>query len=438
MKTLLWMIAGLVSTGVIVVLAMIFVPLQRTPPQATLPSDFSAPPGAGVYAMRLADCAGCHTAEGGEAFAGGRAIPSPFGVIYSSNITPDPEFGIGGWSLAQFRAALYDGIGGEGHNLYPAMPSANFRKMSEADIRALYGYFMDEVQPVAVAAPRTVLAFPFNQRWGIRAWKWLAFEAAGFVPRFDDPVLDRGAYLVEGPGHCGACHTPRDVLFIQTAYDSSSEDFLSGGEIDGWSVPGLRSGGSAPQVWSQENIVDYLRNGRNSRSAVVGEMHRVVAASLQYLNDDDLVAIATYLKHIGIAETPLRPVQPILDEDTVALLTSADPGMPLGARLYLDNCNACHFVDGLGADGVFPELDGSSLVNAPLSKGLIQVILNGAGLPSTAERPAPLRMPGFAERLSDEEVAELASFVRSAWSNDASAVSPAEVAANRPTTAATD
>lgn len=414
-------------------IAFIYWPVQTTAPQSELPADHKVPGGAGEYAMRLSDCAACHTAQDGKRFAGGHVIESPMGVIYSSNITPDPETGIGEMTLDQFRAALYDGIGKDGDHLYPAMPYANYRKLSETDVRALYSYFMDEVPPVRNEVRAPEMDFPFDQRWGIRAWKWVALGKPGFTPRFDDPQLDRGAYLVEGPGHCGACHSPRNAVFAEVGYTSEDNGFLSGGEIAGWHAPDLRAADSAPQKWAAEQLAHWLRTGRNNHAGVSGEMQLVVGKSLQYLSDDDVAAMVAYLRHIGRdGPAPKTPApRPETSGKTEALLASADPEMELGARLYLDNCNACHFVDGLGADEVFPELDGNSLVNAPGAAGLINVILFGTEMPSTRIRPMRLRMPGFANRLSDNEAASLASFVRSAWSNASGAVDAAAVAAVR-------
>ncbi len=393
MYTFLRILTALVIVAVVALLAFIFWPVQTTGPQTELPADYQVPEGAAEYAMQLSDCAACHTAEGGERFAGGRAIESPMGVIYSSNITPDPETGIGGVTLDQFRAALYDGIGKQGEHLYPAMPYANYRKLTEADVRALYAYFMDEVPPVQNEVRAPEMDFPFDQRWGIRAWKWVALSKAGFTPEFDNEQLDRGAYLVEGPGHCGACHSPRNTFFAQDGYTAANDRFLTGGEIGGWYAPDLRDPGSAPQKWTAEQLAHWLRTGRNNHAGVSGEMQLVVGESLQFLTDEDVAAMVAYLRHIGTdgpaPETP--PTRPETPGETEALLASADPDMDLGARLYLDNCNACHFVDGLGADEVFPELDGNSLVNAPGGTGLIHVILDGTELPSTEIRPMRLR-----------------------------------------------
>lgn len=430
MMTFLRILAALVLVGLVALVAFIFVPVQTTPAQTALPTDYEVPKGQAEYAMYLGDCAACHTAENGERFAGGRPIESPMGTIYSSNITPDPETGIGGVTLDQFRAALYDGMGKDGAHLYPAMPSANYRKLSEQDVRALYAYFMDDVLPVANDVPEADMAFPFNQRWGTRAWKWLAYESPGFEDQFDDAQLNRGAYLVEGPGHCGACHTERNALFVQDGYTARDATFLAGGEIAGWQAPDLRGPDSAPQKWSSDELTKWLQSGRNAHSGVVGEMKLVVGESLQHFTDEDIAAVVGYLRHIGTdgpaQDTP--PAQSGEVTETERLLASADPNMELGARLYLDNCNACHFVNGRGADEVFPELDGNTLVTAKGATGLMTVIMQGAELPSTKTRPMRLRMPGFAGRLSDEEVAALANFVRSAWGNNAGPIEPSAVA----------
>lgn len=429
MKTFLRLIGVLVLLGVLGLLAFIFVPVQRTAAVTELPADWTAPEGAGEYVMYAGDCMACHTAEGGEPFAGGRAIHSPMGTIWSTNITPDPETGIGGYSLDEFRAAMYDGIRNDSAHLYPAMPYENYRKMTEEDIRALYDYFMDEVQPVKNPVEATALDFPFNQRWGIRAWNWLALRHdAGFTAASDD-AFNRGAYLVQGAGHCAACHSPRTVFMSQDGLSEADANYLTGGVIDGWTAPSLRGEGSASQVWTVQEMTNYLSNGRNAHSAANGEMGLVVRDSLQHLTVEDNTAIATYLKTMDGAavDTPVAEVEPT----TTTMLTEAAADMPLGPRLYLDNCAACHFVDGKGAAEIFPELDGNSIVTAPEITGLVNTILHGAELPGTAGRPMPLRMQGYAERLSDAEVAELVTFLRQAWHNDAPAVTEAAIATIR-------
>jgi len=436
MKKLIRVLVGLVVIGLVALAAFIFVPVQRTGPATQLAANYQPAKGAGEYVMRAGDCMACHTAEGGKPFAGGRPILSPMGTIWTTNITPDKENGIGSYTLADFRAALYDGVDKHGNHLYPAMPYENYRKMSEEDIVALYQYFMKEVQPVSDKAPQTELAFPFNMRFGLRAWNWLAAShAPGFTPvQGEDAQFNRGKYLVEGAGHCAACHSPRNLFMAQDGIDNTSKAFLSGGEIDGYTAPDLRGSNSGPQKWTTEQTAAYLSTARNAHSSATGEMMLVVRDSLQYMTHEDNLAIATYLKKIGTgttanaapaAQTKVEPTE------TQKMLTEAKADMALGPRLYIDNCAACHMVSGKGAGETFPELDGNSLVTAKSPKGLISVILHGAELPTTPDRPMKLRMQGYDDRLSDEEVAALASFLRNGWTNKAADVTAAEVKAVR-------
>ncbi|CAM1638957.1 Cytochrome c-like domain [Bartonella choladocola] len=426
MKRLVQIIIGLVILAIIVILAIMFVPIKRTGPTEALSPDFKPEQGRGEYLARMADCAACHTAPGGQPYAGGREVKSPFGIIYSSNITPD-ENGIKNMTLDQFRDALRDGIGKNGELLYPAMPYENYRKISEPDIVALYDYFMNGVKPVSAKVKETNLSFPFNQRWGIRLWNFFAISGkGGFEPRFNDAKLDRGAYLVESLGHCGACHTPRDSMFRQSGTNSDSNKFLTGETIDGFYGPNLRSPNSSVANWTADDLKAYLQTGRNSHSAVVGPMTLVVEESMQFATEDDLDSIVAYLKHIALPGDASKQVRD--PKKTTDMLTEAKPDMALGARLYMDNCNACHFVNGKGAKGVFPELDGAKIVNAKDASGLLRVIVNGSRMPSTEKRPADLAMPGFGWRMNDDEVAALATFLRSSWTNDAPAVTAADVA----------
>ncbi|NDV99921.1 cytochrome c [Salipiger sp. PrR002] len=445
MKTFLRIIGGLVVLGIVCLLAFIFVPVQRSAPAEELAANWEPEPGQGEYVMHASDCVACHTAEGGEPLAGGRAIASPMGTIWSTNITPDAETGIGEWSYDDFRAAMVDGIAKGGTHLYPAMPYENYRLMKEEDIRALYDYLMAEVEPVSNEVQETQLKFPFNLRFGIRAWNWLALtHDAGFNPVGASELQDRGQYLVEGPGHCAACHSPRTPFMSQDGVTADEDSFLTGGVIDGWNAPALRGEGSAPQAWSVGELADYLATGRNAHSAANGEMGLVVEHSLQYLTDEDNLAMAAFLKGMDGAkvETPetVADAGPIVTPDpeaddagreTAEMLISADPEMPLGARLYTDNCIGCHFATGKGAPGIFPELQDNHLVTGSETKPLISVILNGAEVPGTAKRPMTLRMQGYADRMSDDEVAELATWLRKAWGNDAGAVSASDVAAVR-------
>lgn len=379
----------------------------------------------GEYLARAGDCVACHTAPGGKNFAGGLPIESPLGVIYSTNITPDAEHGIGAYSRDDFANALREGIRADGAKLYPAMPYPSYANITDEDVDALYAYFMEGVEANDSQPPENDIGFPYNQRWGITAWNWMFADGELFQ---SDPeqseAVNRGAYLVQGLAHCGSCHTPRGLLFQEKALDRSEGDYLSGEVLGGWFAPNIRAGGEGKyglQSWSEQDIVDYLATGRNDHNAVVGEMTSVIAHSTSHLNEDDLLSIAAYLKSLP-READENRQSASTTEDTEAMLASADVSDDLGARLYLDNCNACHLAHGRGAQQVFPSLVDNSLVNADDPSGLIHVILAGARLPSTPNKPEELAMPDFAWRLSDNEVAELATFVRSAWGNHGSKV----------------
>lgn len=436
MKTLLRVVLALVVIGLVALVAFIYVPVQTTKPVTQLAADFKPAPGAGEYLMRASDCMACHTAEGGKPFAGGRAIQTPMGTIWTTNITPDKEAGIGNYTLDDFRAALYDGIRNDGAHLYPAMPYENYRKLKEEDVVALYDYFMNEVEPFSDEVKETKLSFPFGLRFGLRAWNWVSLGDAGFRPtEGEDEQFNRGAYLVQGAAHCAACHSPRTRFMGQNGTDDTAEAFLTGGEIDGYTAPNLRGPHSAPQQWTTEQTAAYLATGRNVHSTATGEMMLVVRDSLQYLTPADNLAIAAYVKKIGTGgqDTASSPPSGQKAEvtETEKMLTEARADMPLGPRLYLDNCGGCHLVNGKGAAEIFPELDGNSLVTAPSSKGLLSVILHGAELPSTPDRPMKIRMQAYADRLDDEEIAALATFLRTAWHNQAPAVTAADAQATR-------
>lgn len=443
MKKYLSILIALIVLGIIATLALAYAPFKPSGANEVLPADWKAEAGRGEYVMRAGDCFACHTAKGGEPFAGGRGIESPMGTIWASNITPDKETGIGNWTLEQFRTAMVDGVGGHGQQLYPAMPYENYRFMKEGDIRALFDYLQTEVAPVKNEVQATSLSFPFNMRFGIRAWNWLALSGqADFKPMAGDDQQIRGQYLVEGAGHCAACHSPRTPLMAQNGTTVSDANFLTGGMVDGWNAPALRGKDARVQTWSASEIAAYLGAGRNAHAVANGEMALVVEHSMQYMSDADLNAMAVFLKSMdgqsvqavsAQVATPGPHSMPPLPADeagqaTAKLLTSASPDMSLGARLYLDNCAACHFVSGKGAAEIFPELQGNAMVLGKDASPLISVILKGASSPATDRRPMHLVMQGYADRLTDDEVAQLASFLRKGWGNQASQVSARDVA----------
>jgi mono/diheme cytochrome c family protein len=382
----------------------------------------------GEYLSRLGDCMACHTVSGKGDYAGGLAIESNLGTIYSTNITPDKEHGIGNYSEQQFSDAVRKGVLPDGSRLYPAMPYPDYAKISDADMHALYVYFMKGVKPSSEQPPETDLSFPFSQRWGMRFWNWAFTSDKPFQPIGGaSEEVNRGAYIVESLGHCGSCHTPRGLGMNEKALDSGDDQFLAGGSLNSWDVPSLRG---LPR-WSEQEIVDYLQTGRNDKAAVGGEMKSVIEHSSSHMTDADLKAIASYLKFLG-GNPALQAYDVKKQQATEAKLTAAK-GLSEGERLYIDNCGACHFVTGKGAPGIFPELDQATIVNAKDPTGLIHTILAGAQQPSTEKAPSTLAMPGFAKRLDDDQVAKLATFIRQGWSNSAPAVTKDQVAEVRKT-----
>lgn len=386
----------------------------------------------GRYLSVVADCTACHTAAGGKDFAGGRPIASPIGAIYSTNITPDRDTGIGNFTLDQFDRALRRGIDDEGETLYPAMPYPSYSRLRDADVVDLYNYFMHGVDSVSNQPHPNDIPWPLSIRWPLALWRKL-FAPPADGPSFDashftDPIVARGAYLVQGPGHCGACHTPRGFSFQEKALDQSSESYLAGGQvIDGWVAVNLR-GNSADGLgnWSKDGIVATLRMAHSTEHAVIGAaMGDVVLHSTQYLTDADLQAIATYLKTLPPSRNDESEF--VANPATATALASGREA-DRGAELYVDNCSACHRTTGKGNANVFPELAGNSSVLSPDPASLILLVLHGSSVPRTTASPSALGMPGFGWRLSNTEVAQLLTFIRSNWGNRASSVSPGEVA----------
>ncbi len=377
----------------------------------------------GEYVAHLGDCVACHTAPGGAPMAGGRALETPMGVIYSTNITPDAATGIGGWSFGAFDRAMRKGVAADGHRLYPAMPYPSYAKVSEEDMRALYAYVTGGLKPVAQANKPAEMRFPFNLRFGLAYWNAAFLDDAPFRP---DPtknaVYNRGAYLVQGLGHCGACHTPRGLGFQEKAMSETGASgalFLAGEEVENWNAVNLRD------LWTVPATVELLKTGRNDFATVAGSMTEVVSHSTQHFSDDDLVAIATYLK-------ALPSGSPRKDPASYAGQTPKATWTTRGGLAYAQFCSDCHRADGVGVKGVFPPLAGNPTVSARNAATLTHITLTGWRTAATQSHPRVTAMPGFA-RLADREIAELLTFVRDSWGEGAGAVSEADVAAARKT-----
>jgi mono/diheme cytochrome c family protein len=386
----------------------------------------------GEYLARAGDCIACHSVPGGKPFAGGLKMGTPMGAIYTTNITPDQETGIGGYTFADFDRAMRRGVGKDGHHLYPAMPYPSYAKLSDADLHALYDFFMKEVPPVRQANKPSEIPSYLSFRWPLALWNMVFTESGPYAAKPDrDAAWNRGAYLVEGLGHCGACHTPRGWAFQEKALDERGGAYLQGAALDAWFASNLRGdlrtglGG-----WSEADVASFLKTGHNAKAVAFGSMLDVVNNSTPYLSDDDLNAIAKYLKSLPATEAQTAPVY---DEATSTALSSGSPQQP-GATLYLGYCVSCHGADGKGQAAYIPPLAGNAVLLDGDPQSLINLTLNGAQPLVVKGTPDAYRMPQYRTQLSDEEIAEVLSFVRGAWGNGAAAVSADQVKAMRPIT----
>ncbi|WP_420106348.1 c-type cytochrome [Herbaspirillum huttiense] len=382
-----------------------------------LPSDFSDALDAstreqvlrGRYVARLGDCVACHTQDKRKPMAGGLALETPFGKLYSTNITPDRQTGIGQYSFAQFDRVMREGVTADGRHLYPAMPYPSYAKMSEEDMRALYVYLMQAVKPLALPNRPLEMSFPFNQRWGMALWNMAFLQAGPFRP---DPAQsaqwNRGAYIVQGPGHCGACHTPRGIGMQEKTMSESGSNgplFLSGETVENWRALDLRG------RWQPADVAGLLRTGSNRFGTVAGNMVDVVQHSTQYMSDEDLLAIGTYLASLP---SPARQRPPQATAAPVAAAIPADLYLSRGGLGYVQFCATCHRSDGNGVQGLFPPLAGNPTLQSHEPASLIHIMLTGWRAARTHAQPKAMSMPAFSA-LSDGEIAEILNFARTSW-----------------------
>ncbi|WP_172328400.1 cytochrome c [Mangrovicoccus sp. HB161399] len=379
---------------------------------ADFTSDDAEAVARGEYVMRMGDCAACHTRGQGD-FAGGYEIPTPFGTLVSSNITPDRDTGIGGMTERDFFDALRQGIGQHGF-LYPAMPYTAYAKLTDGDMHDLWAY-MSTVAPVSNDIDENGgMAFPYNIRLAMAGWDMLFFSNSGFEPEAgESEAWNRGKYIVDGGGHCSACHSPRNALGAEVA-----AAYLEGGSLGDWSAPDLTQnphvglGGS-----TAEDIAAYLRKGSDGVAVAAGPMAEAVEHSLQYLTEEDALAVGTYLVSLPASDTPAPE-----GADVASL--------PHAALDYEVNCSACHGLSGEGITGMVPAFAGNKgLLGDPTN--LIHAMLKGARAPHTHEVQTAAGMPSFAWKLSDERIAELLDYVRNSWGNAAAAVPASSVAEMR-------
>nr|WP_322012273.1 cytochrome c [Paraburkholderia sp. J12] len=378
----------------------------------------------GEYLARAGDCIACHTIPAGKLFGGGRPMETPFGTLYTPNISSDKETGIGAWTADAFYRMLHEGKSRDGTLLYPAMPFASYTKVTRADSDAIYAYLLS-TPPVHQPNRPQNLRFPYNQRSLLIGWRTLFFRPGEYQP---DPTQsvewNRGAYLVEGLGHCTMCHTAINAL----GGNSASKQFQGGLiPLQNWYAPSLTSNREAGLGdWSIDDIVGLLHAGVSNRGAVYGPMAEVVYDSFQYLTEDDVRAVAVYLKslpgHSG--EVDNSPRSRFATEEANRLA-------PLGKKIYDAQCAHCHAAEGQGKPPDFPPLASNQSIQMNSAVNPIRMVLNGGYPPGTRKNPMPYGMPPFAQSLSDEEVAAVVTYIRTAWGNHGTPVSEHEVNALR-------
>ncbi len=374
----------------------------------------------GAYLARLGNCMACHTDRGGAAGAGGRAIDTPFGIVYASNITPDPVHGLGRWSADDFWRALHHGRSRDGRLLYPAFPYPNYTEVTREDADALYAW-LRSVPPVARPNTPHALRFPYDTQAALAVWRTLYFRPGSYRPEAARSAQwNRGAYLVRGLGHCSACHTTRNAL-------GASSDLmdLSGGLIpmQNWYAPSLASPAEAGVAhWRAEDVARLLRTGVTATATVLGPMAEVVAGSTQHLSEEDALAMAAFLQALPQHAPPPVPAEPPRVEAKVAAR---------GAAIYREHCAACHGEQGEGAPGAYPPLAGNRAVLLPVTANLVQVVLGGGFPPATAGHPRPHGMPPYVLVLSDADIAAVLTHLRTSWGHRAAAVTELQVAQQR-------
>ncbi|HEY8047966.1 MAG TPA: c-type cytochrome [Ramlibacter sp.] len=411
-------VLGIAAAAVAIGFTTLLFAQPKSSPQIPAPSVNAPPAGVstqtverGRYLVELGDCVACHTAKGGARFAGGRTVETPFGKLLSANITPDPDTGIGHWSADDFYRALHEGIDDEGHHLYPAFPYNYYTKVTREDADAMYAY-MRTVPAVKHEVHSNQLPFPFNIRQLMVVWNWMYLDKGPYRPDASKPEQwNRGAYLVEGLGHCEACHTAKTMLG-----GPKGDHAFEGGTFGEWFAPDITSNQRVGLgAWKDDALRDFLRRGINAHSAAAGEMGEVVAFSTSQASDGDVDAMISYLRSVKAspdpkAEAPDRQV------------------MRQGEAIWQDNCAACHRMDGSGVPGYFPPIAHDANVQQSDPTTLVHYVLAGTRKTPTDRAPTALGMPSFFWKLSDQQVAAVTTYVRNSWGNQGSPVKVDDVA----------
>ena len=403
-----------VFAGLCLVLAILAVTLwllgTRGETLMELPALTSSTPERGAYLAKVGNCAGCHTERGGKPYAGGLGIDTPFGAVYATNLTPDTATGIGNWTRADFWRAMHHGQSKDGRLLYPAFPYTSYTLVTRNDSDALFAH-LKSLPAVNQKNKAHAVRFPYNSQAALAVWRTLYFKPATYqLDAKATAEWNRGAYLVSGLGHCSACHAARNAL---GATDGSN---LAGGLIplQNWYAPSLVSLQEASVAnWRLEDITALFKTGVSPRASVNGPMAEVVIGSTQHWTDADLNAMAVYLKAL--------PVAAYVNQTTESIST------PRGGKLYEQHCAQCHGDNGQGVAKAYPALAGNRAVQMPQKANLVQIVLNGGYAPATAGNPRPYGMPPFVPLLSDSDVAEVLTHIRSSWGNQADTVSTFDV-----------
>ena len=398
------------------------------PAQETFSSDLVQ---RGEYVARQADCVACHSLPNGKPFAGGLEMGTPLGSIFATNITPDKQTGIGNYTLADFDRAVRQGVTPDGRRLYPAMPYPSYVKMNDDDVKALYAFFINGVEPATKENKVSGITWPLNMRWPLALWNTVFTESGTYVQKSaEDPVWNRGAYLVQGAGHCGSCHTPRAVTMNEKALDESSPLYLSGALLDGWYAPSLRQDhNTGLGRWTEDDIFQFLKNGRNQHAVVFGSMSEAYNNSLAFMTDEDLRAIGKYLK--SLPGDPVRDGPPWKYPTSAGSATLSDRRAVPGAQTFEAKCSFCHGSDGNGRNEWIPPLAGAASSLSSENASQINVTLNGSARVVTDGIPDSYRMPSFREQLSDREIADVLTYARSAWGNHGGPIKAEDIRALR-------
>ena len=417
MKRILWTISSALAAIGILAAVLVTLNLRGEAPLPATESLQSTPElvQRGEYLARVGNCMACHTTQGGASYAGGRGIETPFGVVYSSNLTPDKARGIGTWTSAEFWRALHHGRSKDGRLLYPAFPYPNYTRVTREDSDAIFAY-LQSLPAVAEPNRPHALRFPYSTQAALGVWRALFFSPGEpLAEPTQTAEYNRGAYLVNGLGHCTACHTPRNALGATTEARAFSGGLIP---VQNWYAPALNAAHEAGvKEWRTEDVAALLQTGVAPQGSVLGPMAEVVFRSTQYLSDTDARAMAVYLQAL--------PQQPPAERAPPPAPPAA--AMARGAKVYEQHCAACHGDQGQGEPGAFPALAANRAVTLADPTNLVRVVLQGGYLPATAGNPRPHGMPPFQQVLSDEDIAAVTTFVRNQWGNQAPGVGTIEV-----------